>query len=704
MSMTTVPVGIDPGAPALLGARIRELRLAQVPPVSQLELATRAGLSESLIKKLEEGARDVGRVATLRLLAAALGTDVPALLASAGTPAGPGRAVGAVERSAGRSGPSPGHQGDPSAAPDGHLPDAPGAGTADDPSTEDGDGVRAEPVKDRRTRLAVLLSEWPMTRYEAIMRFNATARALEEDVTVSLRQFDRWANGEGSLPRPAARRVLEAAFGLPASELLALHSDALRQEVARTDSSEIETEQQTGSGPAGGGTVLRALLRERHWQTYSTFCGQYDIAAARVDESLVGTWPSRPQLQRWLSGTMKGTPYPNHCRVLEAMFLGYTARQLFETSAPEDEYEAVTGQPDDSIGRNDSGRQVLNVHDSQFRDDARLSPDYGDKGASEILARSAVESESLLAVVPGIDDFELLQEAVTELGTRYVSSPPLIMLKQSLAIRTELLHRMTGSALSPSQLSDFYMAVGRASGVIAYAALDLGDPHSAAIHSAAVWRIADFADNDELRAWSRGTQSLVARYNEEYTKARLLAEDGIRYSGTAGVPRARLICAAAQCAANQGDAASALELIDEAERSRDHSEDEIVDGIFEFPYAKQKFYAASSLMWSSDKKSLKMAAQNASEAIAIWRRLGSERVLDDEALAYVYLATARMKLGEIDAGMEAIAPVFALPAERRTSWMRKRVAHLREILADDRYKGSLSLADAKQRFHEFEVS
>src|SRR5882762_10014990 len=34
-----------------------------------------------------------------------------------------------------------------------------------------------------------------------------------------------------------------------------------------------------GRGVAEDGTMLKALLRQRHWQTYSTFCAQYDKVA-----------------------------------------------------------------------------------------------------------------------------------------------------------------------------------------------------------------------------------------------------------------------------------------------------------------------------------------------------------------------------------------------------------------------------------------
>lgn len=83
------------------------------------------------------------------------------------------------------------------------------------------------------------------------------------------------------------------------------------------------------------GTVLKALLRQRHWQTYSTFCAEYDKVARTVDPRLAGTWPSRAQHHRWLSGALTGLPYPDHCRILEKLFPGWTATQLFQPYSAE---------------------------------------------------------------------------------------------------------------------------------------------------------------------------------------------------------------------------------------------------------------------------------------------------------------------------------------------------------------------------------
>ncbi|MGH3941000.1 MAG: hypothetical protein ACRDTG_20645 [Pseudonocardiaceae bacterium] len=79
--------------------------------------------------------------------------------------------------------------------------------------------------------------------------------------------------------------------------------------------------------------VLKNMLREKHWQTYRTFRRQYDKAALTIDDSLVGSCPSRAQLHRWQAGDLKGLPYPHHCQVLEAMFPGVSAAQMFVPSS-----------------------------------------------------------------------------------------------------------------------------------------------------------------------------------------------------------------------------------------------------------------------------------------------------------------------------------------------------------------------------------
>ncbi|MFQ6226291.1 NB-ARC domain-containing protein [Nocardia sp. NPDC002869] len=76
-------------------------------------------------------------------------------------------------------------------------------------------------------------------------------------------------------------------------------------------------------------TRLKTVLQQQHLQTHTAFCREYDKIAATIDPDLVGSAPRRSQFHRWLSGDVKGLPYPHHCRILEKMLPGHTAAELF---------------------------------------------------------------------------------------------------------------------------------------------------------------------------------------------------------------------------------------------------------------------------------------------------------------------------------------------------------------------------------------
>jgi hypothetical protein len=79
---------------------------------------------------------------------------------------------------------------------------------------------------------------------------------------------------------------------------------------------------------------LKDVLRSKHWQAYRAFCREYDRAAESFDDKLIGSWPSRAQLHRWLAGDLKGLPYPDHCLILERMLPEWTAQELFSICEP----------------------------------------------------------------------------------------------------------------------------------------------------------------------------------------------------------------------------------------------------------------------------------------------------------------------------------------------------------------------------------
>lgn len=85
-----------------------------------------------------------------------------------------------------------------------------------------------------------------------------------------------------------------------------------------------------GTRAAEKSTVLKVLLRQKHLQGHRAFCREYDKLAKEIDTEFVGSFPSKAQFYRWLSGDIRSLPYAHHCRILEGMFPGWTAKQLFQ--------------------------------------------------------------------------------------------------------------------------------------------------------------------------------------------------------------------------------------------------------------------------------------------------------------------------------------------------------------------------------------
>lgn len=275
------------------------------------------------------------------------------------------------------------------------------------------------------------------------------------------------------------------------------------------------------------------------------------------------------------------------------------------------------------------------------------------------------------------------------LAVRYLSTAPAPMLQDTVELRSEILRRLRSHHYKPSEVQDLYTALGHVQGVLSYAALDLGDSQAAMTHAKAAFTCAEHGFNNELQAWVRGTQSLVARFQGDYDLALRLAQNGLQYpaKGTAGI---RLLCGVAQCWANLGNSTSAHQALDDALHSRDQLATlDPMPGLFEFTTTKQHYYAGSSLIWLDGQNDAERAAREATEAIRLWQGEPAEkRSLDDEALAHVYAGTAHLQRGELDQAVEAVRQVLDLPAERQISWIKKRMDRFASLLRSKPYQQS----------------
>jgi transcriptional regulator with XRE-family HTH domain len=313
-----------------------------------------------------------------------------------------------------------------------------------------------------------------------------------------------------------------------------------------------------------------------------------------------------------------------------------------------------------------------------------------------LLSSSVTESLRLIQDAEHLE-IEELHRATQRLAVSYLTNPPIPMLTEAAELRRQILLRLRTHHYRPGDLSDLYLDLARVQGALAYAALDLGDPRAAATHTDVAWLYADLADDNEIRVWIRGTQSLIARFESDYPRALELVQDGFRYR-TPGTGRLRLLAGLAQCRANLGDATGATEALAQAQRERDDlSSGDSAPGLFTFSQAKQHYYAGSSLLWLDGDHHAARAAREAATAISMWELEPPEtRSLDDEALAHIYQAIARVRLGDLGGAGSAVRPVLDLPADRRISWITKRLRDLAERLTAAAFRCSPEAVDLRE--------
>lgn len=145
---------------------------------------------------------------------------------------------------------------------------------------------------------------------------------------------------------------------------------------------------------------------------------------------------------------------------------------------------------------------------------------------SAILAR--IREQSAEAVTDTVLD--ALELYVVDVEERYEQEGPARLAPDVVRQRQwvqPLLHRWA----RPRTRERLARVAGRLSGQLSYMAVNLGRFSSARAYGIEAFELADHVDDNDLRAWTRGTQSLAEFYAGQYKNALDFAEDGRRYAG-----------------------------------------------------------------------------------------------------------------------------------------------------------------------------
>jgi hypothetical protein len=227
---------------------------------------------------------------------------------------------------------------------------------------------------------------------------------------------------------------------------------------------------------------------------------------------------------------------------------------------------------------------------------------------------------------------------------------------------------------------------------MAAAAVNLGYPQEAGELTRAGWAYATIIDHRPLMARLRLCAAYAAYWSGHPERSADLVRSGLGFLAD-GQGAAHLHLFGGLAAARRGDAASARQAIAAARdaRDRDHHDELLeIGGEFGFSLATQSYYAGFVLAEAARDSKPRDSKQNAEAAAELEAAIaryaagpgpGEQHSRRCRMLAHTDLAIARLRTGALDAAIEALRPVLALPPGERTAVQGQRLSVARAELA-----------------------
>ncbi len=428
-------------------------------------------------------------------------------------------------------------------------------------------------------------------------------------------------------------------------------------------------------------TRLEQLVRQLR-RTQAEFQKDFALTSDQLDERLT---VSTRQVTRWLAGELDGIPHAAACRVLEQMF-GERAERLFGPPdlTPRAEVTTVEVPGPASVG-------------STPVEDVALQREVSMAAAESARFGQFAEQSNV-----GPHTLDQFRADLTRIVTTYPNRPVYPIFVELRELRNRAFELLEGRQ-HPEQSRELYLVAGVLCGVLANASFDLGWLPAAETQARTAFLCAELAGNNALRAWVRGTQSLVAYWDERPRAAVELAADGWRYVPETGTARVRLASIEARAHARLRDQRATENAFARAEQARDEVRGaDDPGGMLTFPLAKQSFYTATARLWLGGQDSYIDAERDAAHAVELYEADPPEqRRLGELCLARLDLAAARLGHDDLDGATEQLQGVLTIAAQRRTDSVVRRLNQVGRALQRPRYQTSALALDLHDQIRSF---
>lgn len=315
---------------------------------------------------------------------------------------------------------------------------------------------------------------------------------------------------------------------------------------------------------------------------------------------------------------------------------------------------------------------------------------------------AAHESSRHAASVGGGADpttIEQVQSAVCRLARRYREIPPVRLLAEARQSRN-MAYMLLERTHRPTQTADLYLVAGQACGLMAISSFDLAIWEAAEDQARAAYTYAELVDHAGLRAWSRGTQALIAYWSGQPRQAVNLALAGIADTPT-GPALARLYDIEARAWAHLGNTSGVREALGHADNAMNDATgtDDLLDSVggeFGWGMSAHAACAGTALLGVGD---VDAAASRIRTALDFLPRdphasLSPER-------AHIDIAAAELIAGRFDDAVASLDHVWAIPVTHRRYSLTRRLDGLARTLATKRWSGQRQAADLRDRIETF---
>ncbi len=463
-------------------------------------------------------------------------------------------------------------------------------------------------------------------------------------------------------------------------------------------------------------TLLRVLTLRRHWQVYETFCLRFEatahsIADAENDSRLRGLSVSKRQFERWYGGAVKTRPYPDQCRVLEAMFgvgvdLLLAPAPAASWAAPASDPPLVVPPPRPTPVLLSTEQAAVLPAGDPFSTETRF-----DAGTTELERQVAMAARRALRFTAmaegstiGPETLGQIHDEVRRLTVAYPKLALPTLLGDLVEVQDLTFRLLERGRVKPLQARELYLLAGITSGMLAKASHDLGNPSAAMMQARTAFVCADNADHEAMRAWVRSLQSLISYWAGRPAEAADYASLGQSVAGNVrGTTSVWLACLSARAHALIGDAEATRTAIQQVEDARATVEPDDLDafgGIMTFPAPRQLYYVAEATVHLGEDSAL---AESRSEAAVTAYQNASEDewAFGDQAGAQTDLALARIARGEVEGAVEAVRPVLDLPIEQRNFGITSSAQRVHAALQAAGRRSSGTATDLREEIEAF---